>query len=466
MGENRKCNRILSTVLLLFLSIIGGVLLHYGVINKSNSSDTQIQTMKNVGENKSNSRNNSNGKDQVTEDTNIVWSKENTYLNEMFQEENSKEEAEVTQANKEENLEDDSQDNLEGNLEDNNEENSVENIEKDIKEREPRKVKGIYVTGPKAGSKKYMNQLVNLVETTELNAMVIDIKNDLGEVTYNMDLDMVKEIKANTNYISNIEELIQELKSKDIYLIARIVAFKDPLLAERKNELSLKNKDGSIFKDKSSLSWVNPYNKEVWKYLVDIGEKAAQLGFDEIQYDYIRFSTDSGMKNVDFGSEAEGKSKVDVITEFTEYACDHLKPLGVFVSADVFGAIINSDTDANIVGQSYEKMSDSLDYICPMIYPSHYGNGSYGIKYPDLEPYEIIKGALMDSRAILEKNNTTKAIVRPWLQDFTAVWLEQYKKYGVEEIRAQIQGVYDAGYEEWILWNGSNNYTEKALRKE
>lgn len=329
----------------------------------------------------------------------------------------------------------------------------------------PVKVKGIYVTGPMAGTTNNMASLIDLVESTELNTMVIDIKNDSGEITYKMDNEVAKEIGATVNYISNIKDLVARLKGKGIYLIARVVAFKDPILAENKPELSIKNADGTIFRDRSNLAWVNPYKKEVWEYLVGVSKEAAELGFDEIQFDYIRFSTDSGMKQVSFGDEAQGKSKIEAITEFTKYAYEELSPLGVYVSADVYGTIISSDVDAKIVGQSYAEMAKYLDYICPMIYPSHYANGSYGIDYPDLEPYYLIKKALEDSKVVLKANEEEEhiAIVRPWLQDFTATWVEQHQKYDAEEIKEQIQGVYDAGYEEWILWNGNNRYTKSGL---
>ena len=337
-----------------------------------------------------------------------------------------------------------------------------------IDNRSPVKVKGIYVSGPRAGNETYMKELIDLVDTTELNAMVIDIKNDSGEITYNMDLNIAQEIDADINYIRDIEGLIKDLKAKDIYLIARIVAFKDPILAKGKPELSLKKKDGSVFKDKDGLSWVNPYKKEVWDYLIAVAGEAVKLGFDEIQFDYIRFSTDSGMKQVDFGEEAKDKTKIDVINEFTKYASERLKPQGVYVSADVYGAIIDSEVDANIVGQDYIQMSKYLDYICPMIYPSHYADGAYGIEHPDLEPYNLILQALKKSEEQLKqiKEGNQKAIVRSWLQDFTAVWLTHHKSYGPEEIKAQIKAVNDAGYEEWILWNGSNNYTKGGLLKE
>lgn len=334
----------------------------------------------------------------------------------------------------------------------------------DTDTRKPVKVRGIYVTGPMAGTENSMKDLIHLVDTTELNAMVIDIKNDSGEITYKMDLPEVKKIGADVNYIRDMEQLISDLKSKDIYLIARIVAFKDPILAENRPDLSIRNEDGTIFRDSAGLSWVNPYKKEVWDYLVSVAKEAANLGFDEIQFDYIRFSTDSKMKNADFGKAAKDKDKIDVISEFTKYASDKLKPLGVFVSADVYGTIIDNKVDADIVGQSYVEMSKFLDYICPMIYPSHYANGIFGIEHPDLEPYNVIFQALKKSKTDLEEiKDGNKAVVRPWLQDFTASWLDNHQSYNEEEIRAQIEAVYDTGYEEWILWNGKNHYTKEGL---
>lgn len=356
--------------------------------------------------------------------------------------------------------------------------NSQKPLTEDLINKTSEPVRGIYVSGARAGIDEYMQELIALAENTEVNAMVIDIKNDFGEITYKTELPLAVDIGAGTRYIKDIKKLVEQLKEKDIYLIARIVSFKDPLLAKERKDLSLHDKNGVIFKDKSGDSWVNPYKQEVWDYLIAIGKEAAETGFDEIQFDYIRFSTDVGMKNVNYGAEAKDKSRIDIITEFTKYACDNLKPLGVKVSADVYGTIIRSSVDAEIVGQDYAAMAKYLDFICPMIYPSHYAEGSYGIDYPDRRPYDTILAALKESKLVLEAENnnettegeeadikTTTAKVRPWLQDFTASWVKHHTEYGQEEIRAQIKAVYDAGYTEWILWNGSNNYTEAALVK-
>ncbi len=329
------------------------------------------------------------------------------------------------------------------------------------------KVKGIYVTSSTAGSDR-IDSLREMADATEINAMVIDVKDDTGKITYAMDSPKAKEIEAVTNAVGDMGTLVASLKEDKVYTIARIVAFKDPYLAKMCPELSIRNQDGTVYQDNNGDSWVNPYNKKVWEYLVEVAKKAAETGFDEIQFDYIRFSTGAGIEQANFGDEAKDKTKEDVITEFTKYAYEQLKPLGVFVSADVYGTIINSKIDAARVGQNYVEMAKHLDYICPMIYPSHFGEGNYGVKYPDLEPLEIIRKALTASKeklaAIPEEDH--KAVVRPWLQDFTASWIKHYQKYGKEQIREQVKGVYDAGYEEWLLWNAGCNYTEEGLLAE
>lgn len=344
-----------------------------------------------------------------------------------------------------------------------NEQSEVDKSEPEVPEREPVKVKGIYVSGPIAGHSK-MEDLIALVDETELNAMVIDIKNDDGRITYKMQSETVLEIDAGVRYIQDIDALVKKCKEKNIYLIARIVAFRDPYLAEMKPELAVKNASGGIFRDKSGLAWVNPYKKEVWDYLLEVAEEAARVGFDEIQFDYIRFSTDLKAGEMDFGPEAEGISKIEIITQFTEYAYETLTPLGVFVAADVFGTVIDNETDQKIVGQDYAKMAEHLDYICPMVYPSHYVNGAYGIPVPDANPYQTIYEASDASvkalQAVPEEN---RAKVRVWLQSFTAKWVPGYISYGPEQIRAQIKGAYDAGYEEWILWNAAVNYQRNSL---
>lgn len=324
--------------------------------------------------------------------------------------------------------------------------------------KEAVKVKGIYMSGVIFNYPKYFQNLVNLIDRTELNALVIDVKDDDGFLSVPVDIPVAQEIKTRVHKGGNAEENIKQLTEKDIYPIARIVVFKDPSLAEGKPELALKKKSGGIWRDRKGLPWVDPHNKDVWKYAIDVAKEAAKLGFREIQFDYVRFPTDGDVENAVY-PYANGKAKEDIILEFLTYAKTELEPYNVFLAADVFGLTTLTSDDMGM-GQKYEKVITQVDYICPMIYPSHYGPGNYGFKNPNAYPYEIAKKSLLDAQK-KSASVENKAIIRPWLQDFNL----GSPKYGPEQIRAQIKGTYDAGLEEWILWNAGNRYTEEALLK-
>ena len=335
------------------------------------------------------------------------------------------------------------------------------------------KVKGIYVTGPKAGSAG-MEDLIRLVEETELNAMVIDVKNDEGNVTFRLTneeitqdipvLDRIAEMQAGVRYIRDIQTLMQELKDHNIYTIARIVCFKDPILAAAQPELALMKPDGKPVMDANGLAWVNPYRQEVWEYLTELAEMAADLGFDEIQYDYVRFPVGSDADAADYGVDMEAYPKQQAIQDFLAYAGDRLHEKGCVVTADVFGTIIGSETDVQTVGQDYTALGQTVDAISPMVYPSHYANGVFGLKVPDANPYETVSAAMQGSVEELQGiPEAQRAVVRPWLQAFTATWVPGHISYNGTQIREQIQAVYDAGYEEWILWNAANRYSSDGL---
>ena len=333
--------------------------------------------------------------------------------------------------------------------------------------RTPVQAKGIYISAYVAGTSSMVDNLIAELDRTEANALVIDIKDDFGRVVCEMNSPLIDELGSTKVYISDIQGLMQKLEEHDIYAIARIPAFRDAWLGEARPDWCVKLSDGSVFKDRDGNAWVNPYKREAWDYLVEIGKQAGALGFDEIQFDYVRFCTEKGMQDAVFDqADTEGKSRTDIILEFMEYAYQALKEEGLFVSADVFGAIINSDVNANSVGQIYGEMAKHLDYISPMIYPSHYADGNYGIEHPDMQPYETICAALNDSRKELYfagLDGKHIAAVRPWLQDFTASWLPHHIAYGGPEVRSQIQAVYDTGYDEWLLWDASCKYAWDGL---
>ncbi len=316
-------------------------------------------------------------------------------------------------------------------------------------------VKGIHLTSWAAGSSKFLPAQLELADATEINAMVIDLKEADGYVAYDSDVSLANELELEELRIKDIDELLATLREHGIVPIARIVCFKDPLLAARRPDLAVKDKNGGVWKDRQGRAYVNPYDRRVWEYLVELGEDAADRGFREIQFDYVRFPSDGKISNTVY-PDKDG-SMEDAIAGFLAFARERLAKKGVWVSADVFGLTVYVKDDLGI-GQKIDKVARNVDIVSPMIYPSHYETGSYGQKSPNAAPYEIITAAMKDAGRRLDG---TGAIVRPWLQDFSLDNMPP--KYGVEEVRAQIRAVEDLGYREWILWDPSVSYTEGAL---
>lgn len=323
----------------------------------------------------------------------------------------------------------------------------------------PVKVKGIYVTGPAAGNER-MEQLIDLVSSTELNTMVIDVKNDEGNLTYKMEVPDSANLDAGIRYVKDMPALVERLHQQGIYVIARIVCFKDPVLAAARPELALRLPDGKAVMDANGLAWVNPYKEEVWDYLCTLAECASRDGFDEIQFDYVRFPIGNDANAADYGVDMSIYSREAGLTDFFNYASKRLHEKQIIFGADLFGTIIGSDVDRDRTGQNYLSLAEHTDAICPMIYPSHYANGTFGMNVPDQYPYETIANALQLSKEELGETDSPKGVVRPWLQCFNAIWVDGHITYGSKEVHDQIQAVYDAGYEEWFLWHASNHYEQ------
>lgn len=330
--------------------------------------------------------------------------------------------------------------------------------------RGPVSARGVYVTGQNAGSKEGFASVLDMIEQTDLNTVVIDVKDDLGKITYRSNINSRFNIQSEADYIRDVASLIQELHDKGIYCVARIVTFKDPLLANSKPEWSLHNADGTVYHDSQNVAWVNPYCTDVWEYIYAISESAAAVGFDEIQYDYIRFSTGSGMENVDYGEKARFVAKTDAINQFLSGAYMRLAPKGVYVSADVFGTVITSESDGELIGQNFIEMSQYCDYICPMIYPSHFASGTYGIDDPDANPHDTVYAVMNDAMEqyadAMNKDSEVKlAKLRPWIQAFSASWLEKYVEYEGRHVRSQVRALNDLGMNDWYAWNAACNYS-------
>ncbi|MCX7921464.1 MAG: putative glycoside hydrolase [Clostridia bacterium] len=328
------------------------------------------------------------------------------------------------------------------------------------------KAKGLYLTGWTVGSMDKVKHFVELANTTEINAYVVDIKDDDGYVGYESSIPAVRDIKAwQPKY--NVDKVIKEFHDNDIYVIGRLVCFKDPILSSKRPELAIKNSKGGLWRDNHGLTWLNPYNKESWPYIIEIAREGVKKGFDEIQFDYVRFANDGSKKAMNFGTD---KKKHEAIDEFLAYAKKELP--GVTLSADVFGIICESPGDVEDIGQNLETVGKNIEYISPMAYPSHYAVGQKvnGVTFakPDFDPYGVVYNTLAKAKTRISKVDGYKANVRAYLQDFTATWLGKgyYLSYGPEQVKQQIKAVYDAGYEEWLFWDANNTYSEAAFLKE
>ncbi|MDR6553704.1 putative glycoside hydrolase [Paenibacillus qinlingensis] len=322
-------------------------------------------------------------------------------------------------------------------------------------------VKGIYVSAWSAVGNKF-EQLIELVEQTDLNAMVIDVKNDSGQVTYPSTVPLVNEIGANSHVIiHDLKDKLRRLKQKHIYTIARLVVFKDPYLSKKKSTLAMKKKDGTVWKDPKGIAWVDPFKTEVWDYNIQIAKEVASLGFDEIQFDYVRFP-ENGQKvdrEVIFDNPQK-LSKAQDIATFLHTAKGRIGDQA-YISADVFGLTTSMANDMGI-GQDWGMISKEVHFISPMLYPSHYTSGIYGIKSPDLQPYAVIHQAVNDANwknRQLARSNQQTAQIRPWYQDFTATWVKPHKKYGDIDVKEQIKAAREQGVEQFLLWNPSSTYS-------
>lgn len=328
-------------------------------------------------------------------------------------------------------------------------------------------VKGIYVTAYSAGGTDKMKELINFVNSSGLNSMVIDVKDDVGNMT--MDLKSENKIvqDSTNDYVTDPAAMMKQLEENEIYPIARVVVFKDTLLAEARPELSFKKADGSVWKNGNGDAFVNPFSKEVWDYNIEVAKQAAKMGFKEIQFDYVRFPEgfENESKSLDYTlgdyetSELDNvQQRVSAVSDFVAYAREQLKAYDVEVSVDIFGYSATVP-EAPGIGQNFSKISENVDVISSMIYPSHW-NSYFGISKPDLEPYKLVAEYMKVENKLLSGLETPPKS-RPWLQDFTASYLGagNYQQYGAAQVEDQVRALHDAGVNEFLLWDASNSYT-------
>ena len=313
-------------------------------------------------------------------------------------------------------------------------------------------VRALYVNRWASQSATKMRRLIQIADETEINALVIDMKDEFG-LNYRPANPSFARNAGNAGTVRNLPALLDTLRAHHILPIARLVVFKDSVTARVHPEWTIRKQDNSAWKDKKGLVWVNPYHHELWDYNIGIAEELAKMGFGEIQFDYIRFPEPYPSLPQQVFPDNKGVSKPDALAAYLKEAKARLNKLGVRSTADIFGLVTTVPGPLE-VGQHWEKVSPNVDVVLPMVYPSHYQHGDLGLAWPNGDPYKVLNISLTGARKRDEKLGIKGEHVRPWLQAFTL----GKPHYGPAEIEAQKKGAYDAGYDGWVLWSPGSKY--------
>jgi hypothetical protein len=314
----------------------------------------------------------------------------------------------------------------------------------------PSEVRGVHVTMALASIDGKFEEYLALTREG-LNTIELDVKDENGEVGFVASAVPLATVVGAAKPYYKPRQLARAAHARGIYLIGRVVMFEDPRLSEARPDLAIHNPDGSVWHNDAGLGWTNPYDRRVWDYNVSIAEVAARAGFDEIQFDYVRFPTDGDVENIVYPRRTATPHGW-VIAEFASYAAKRLRPLGVRISTDVFGLSATRDLG---IGQIPKRIAKYVDAVYPMVYPSHYGPGEYGLENPNASPGPTVEWSLSDFRRELK---TSKAQLIPWLQDFS-----YGRTYRLADVRAQIDAARLMGARGYLLWNPLGIYTPGAL---
>jgi len=322
-------------------------------------------------------------------------------------------------------------------------------------QKQPQPIRALYVNRFAAQSSKKMKQLIAVADSTEINAFVIDIKDEFGLNWHSSD-PLLQRNEGSMSKVANLPALVDTLRAHGILPIARVVMFKDSVAARNNPTHVILKADGTPWRDKKGVTWVNPYSHAIWDYNFRVADEAVKMGFGEIQFDYVRFPEPYKSLPPQIFPEAAGRSKADVLHELLTTARARYNRMGVRLTADIFG-LVTTVRGPLEVGQDWEKVSPAVDVVLPMVYPSLYPHGAFGIRIPNAEPHKTVFIAITSARMRDAKLGiNTPEHVRPWLQAFTL----GAPHYGPAEVEAQKQAVYDAGYDGWVLWNPGSKYDE------
>ncbi|HUR00119.1 MAG TPA: putative glycoside hydrolase [Gemmatimonadaceae bacterium] len=320
--------------------------------------------------------------------------------------------------------------------------------------------RGLYVFRFAANTRR-MKHLLGIADSTEINAFVIDVKDEFG-LNYNSSDPMVRKNAGTQVKSANLRALIDTIRAHGILPVARIVVFKDSVTARNNPDHTIRKADGSPWRDKKGQTWVNPYANAIWEYNFRVADEAIKMGFGEIQFDYIRFPEPYPSLPQQVFPEQNGRTKPQVLAEFLNAARARFAKQGVRTTADIFG-LVTTVPSALEVGQKWEPITQAVDVVLPMVYPSHYPRGSFQLPKPNAAPYDVIHIAISRARERDEKLGIKGDHIRPWLQAFSI----GTPKYGAHEIEEQKRAVYDSGYDGWVMWEPGSRYDKflPALEK-
>ncbi|MCK4502106.1 MAG: putative glycoside hydrolase, partial [Desulfuromonadales bacterium] len=316
--------------------------------------------------------------------------------------------------------------------------------------------KALYLSYWAADSSKRRQKLQQLIAATGINALVLDLKSSRGEIAFRSQIPLARAVGAQkARTLRDLPQFLAELKGQGIYTIGRIVVFKDDALAKNRVDLAIHTLDGTLWQDREKISWTDPFSSEVWDYNIAIAKEAAALGFDEIQFDYIRFPAKSDLQ---FSQENSGNSRVTAINSFLQRAKQQLAKYPVMISANIFGYICWKHKDQKI-GQRLIDMAEHVDYLSPMLYPSGFPNGIPGYQNPVLHPYEIVSHSLQRAKKLA---GLSAVRFRPWLQAFRDYAFDR-RSFAADEIGLQIEASNDSGSNGWMLWNAASRFKLAGL---
>ena len=321
-------------------------------------------------------------------------------------------------------------------------------------------IRAAYINQFGLTNEQLLDNMIEIIRTTELNALVVDIKQDT--IYYDSQVDFFRDVPGMVIDLYDPVPLLERLHAEGIYVIARLVVFQDPLVADHYSQYAVKDeRDGSSWRNADGVAWVNAFNEPLWDANIELALEAAAFGFDEIQYDYVRFPSDGDLSVADFGPDYSQEAREGAITGFIARSSEAIRPTGTKLAIDAFGIIGLWDDDQGI-GQRLIQLAPLVDYLCLMIYPSHYelGNIRSAPGHPNDYPGETITESL-ERAAELVPESVDK--FRPWLQDFTQP-LPGFSEYGPDELREQIDAAEAFGVHGWLLWNPNNAPTVEALK--